>query len=341
MQNDILASLGRLSDADLVARVKSLVRRDQNLTAEIVAHIAELDTRDVHLREGYASLFVYCRDALGLSEWEAYNRIEVARAARRFPMILDLLAEGSVHLTSVRLLAPHLTADNHREVLESARWEEKARDRTDGRPSGAAAGRTDLHWAGQAAPVRFLAAGDRSFSCRARSGGASTRPSSGGDAPLPGPLQAASDDRRRNRREAAPGQGHAQPRHSVGRRRGAPGSRVLGAIGGAGEEEVRRHAPPPVVPRRPSARVRQAVWVRDLGRCAYVAPSGHRCTERRFVQFHHLDPYVLGGEATVDLIQLRCRPHNDYEGRLYFGKRRRSGELVPEQVGSSVTHPSP
>jgi hypothetical protein len=62
---------------------------------------------------------------LGLSEWEAYNRIEVARAARRFPMILDLLAEGSVGLTTVKLLAPHLTSENHGEVLASARGKTK------------------------------------------------------------------------------------------------------------------------------------------------------------------------------------------------------------------------
>jgi hypothetical protein len=72
-----------------------------------------------------------------------------------------------------------------------------------------------------------------------------------------------------------------------------------------------------------SAAVKRAVWVRDLGRCKFIGPSGHRCNERRFVEFHHLDPHALGGEASVDKIELRCRRHNDYEGRLYFGKRRR------------------
>ncbi len=72
-----------------------------------------------------------------------------------------------------------------------------------------------------------------------------------------------------------------------------------------------------------SAAVKRAVWVRDLGRCKFIGPSGHRCNERRFVEFHHVDPYALGGEATVEKIELRCRRHNDYEGRLYFGKRRR------------------
>src|SRR5687767_10945905 len=118
MQNDILPTLTHLPDADLVARVKALVARDRDTTSEIIAHLAELDTRDVHLREGYTSLFVYCRDALGFSDWEAYARIDVARAARRFPLILGMLADGSVHLTAVRRLGPHLTPDNHREVLE-------------------------------------------------------------------------------------------------------------------------------------------------------------------------------------------------------------------------------
>jgi hypothetical protein len=85
------------------------------------------------------------------------------------------------------------------------------------------------------------------------------------------------------------------------------------------------------------AAVKRAVWVRDLGRCSFVGQSGHRCNERRFVEFHHVDPYALGGDATVDGIQLRCRPHNDYEGRIYFGRRGRGRELVPEPVRLSVT----
>src|SRR6266550_4306306 len=126
MVNDILASLTRLSDAELVARVKSLVARERDATAQLVAHLAELDTRDVYLREGYGSLHAYCRDALGLSDGEAYNRIEVARAARRFPVILEMLAAGTVTLTAVRLLAPRLTVANHRDVLASARSRKKS-----------------------------------------------------------------------------------------------------------------------------------------------------------------------------------------------------------------------
>src|SRR2546428_3801874 len=52
--------------------------------------------------------------------------MEAARAARRFPVILELLAEGSVNLTAVKLLAPLLTPENHRDVLQAARGKRKA-----------------------------------------------------------------------------------------------------------------------------------------------------------------------------------------------------------------------
>jgi hypothetical protein len=68
------------------------------------------------------------------------------------------------------------------------------------------------------------------------------------------------------------------------------------------------------------AEVKRAVWLRDLGRCAFVAVDGRRCNERSFVEFHHVRPYAAGGEATVANIQLRCRRHNDFEARAFFGQ---------------------
>jgi hypothetical protein len=90
-----------------------------------------------------------------------------------------------------------------------------------------------------------------------------------------------------------------------------------GAESAARNEPRMRHAGS----RSIRAAVRAAVWKRDQGRCAFVARSGHRCTERTFLEFHHLVPFALGGRATVDNIALRCRRHNQYEGELDFGPR--------------------
>ena len=72
-------------------------------------------------------MFTYCTQVLHLSEGAAYNRIEAARAARRYPIILELFEQSAITLTAVRLLAPHLTVDNHAAVLASATAQVEAR----------------------------------------------------------------------------------------------------------------------------------------------------------------------------------------------------------------------
>ena len=42
MQNEIAVSPSRLSDAELIARVKSLAERERDATAQLIAHLAEL-----------------------------------------------------------------------------------------------------------------------------------------------------------------------------------------------------------------------------------------------------------------------------------------------------------
>ena len=74
------------------------------------------------------------------------------------------------------------------------------------------------------------------------------------------------------------------------------------------------------------AEVKRGVWLRDLGLCAFVGTNGRRCAERGFLEFHHVHPYAAGGEATVENVQLRCRRHNAYEARAYFGPDRPGGQ---------------
>jgi len=50
-----------------------------------------------------------------------------------------------------------------------------------------------------------------------------------------------------------------------------------------------------------------------------VAGNGRRCTERVFLEFHHREPYAIGGEATYANVAPRCRGHNLYEAELAFG----------------------
>ena len=120
-----------LSDADLLTQTLRAAQEERQSTAQLIALLMEVDARRLYLGEGYPSLFAYCTEctgALRLSEHAAYGRIEAARAARSFPIVLDLLRCGDLTLTTIGLLRPHLTTENHGEVSSerggrpSARW---------------------------------------------------------------------------------------------------------------------------------------------------------------------------------------------------------------------------
>ena len=121
MTNEDLARIPTLTDEALLSRTLGLARRARQAVAVVIAHLAELHRRGAVLRAGYSGLFVYCRDGLGMTEDEAYNRAKVAEAARAFPIVVDLLLRDEVSVTAVRLVAPHLTEDNHAAVLQSIR----------------------------------------------------------------------------------------------------------------------------------------------------------------------------------------------------------------------------
>ncbi|HET7904545.1 MAG TPA: hypothetical protein VFM17_08290, partial [Candidatus Eisenbacteria bacterium] len=119
-------SLTHLSDEALLRELARLVAHDRVTTAALIAHLAEVDARRLYAPAGYPSMHAYCVGELHLSEDAASKRIQAARAARRFPILLDALADGRLHLTAVCLLAPHLTPGNSNDLIAAARHRRKS-----------------------------------------------------------------------------------------------------------------------------------------------------------------------------------------------------------------------
>src|SRR6185503_8168746 len=100
--SDNVAAFAALSDDELVERVKDLASCERRASVALIRSLVEFDARRLYLREGCSSLFTYCTQVLHLSEGSAYNRIETARAARRYPRVFEALDCGDVTLTAVR-----------------------------------------------------------------------------------------------------------------------------------------------------------------------------------------------------------------------------------------------
>jgi hypothetical protein len=321
-------SFTEFSDQNLLAEVKRLAACERQSTASLIASLMEVDARRLYLGEGCSSLFTYCTQVLHLSEHAAYGRIEAARATRRFPSILELLAEGAITLTTVGLLAPHLTADNHLELMNAARYKTR---------------REVEHLVAQIRPrpdvttsVRKLPTPTPRALPPARDASAPDGTDRGSPFMPPAKTSAIVAPLAPERykvqftvsRETFEKLRRAQDllRHVVPN--GDPAAvfdRALTVLLADLERAklattTRPSRSRPLTPssRHIPAAVRRAVWTRDGGRCAFVGRNG-RCTENGFLEFHHVMPYARGGPAVVENIELRCAAHNAHEAELYFG----------------------
>lgn len=91
-------------------------RQNEN-TAWILAYLGEIERRGLHESLGYATMLDFCMGQLKMCEEDAAERIEVARAGLAFPVLLEAIGDGRLHLPAVRLLAPHLNAANVDELV--------------------------------------------------------------------------------------------------------------------------------------------------------------------------------------------------------------------------------
>jgi 5-methylcytosine-specific restriction endonuclease McrA len=91
------------------------------------------------------------------------------------------------------------------------------------------------------------------------------------------------------------------------------------------------------------AEVRRVVWKRDGGQCTFVGENGHRCTERRYIQFDHVHEAARGGDTSASNIRLLCHAHNQMEAERTFGpdfmrhKRIVAAEARQSARGPAVT----
>ena len=399
-----LTALAQLSDETLHGEVKRLVGRANTLTAELLAHLAEVEARGIHRERACSSLYTYCVYELCMSEDEAQRRCRAARFARQFPMLLQMLAEGSIHLTGILLMGPLLTPENQRELLERVRFRTKREiERLVGEVApaselpahiepiagaqsasveelNAAPARQRNTWA---AYVRALAGPVRARSAGIGEGEAPpmATPESCVDvteqakaaeqlAPRRAAKSAVASNGARYRvqftadrayldllEEAGQLLQHTVPDRDlveVQRRALLTLVKQLRArkAGAAERPRATRHASPeqpvdsvqsvvaertaPARRRALPAELRRNVWERDSGQCAYADSRGQRCRERSGLEFHHRKPHALGGAASIDNLELRCRAHNALAAEYDFGREwirelraRRSGAGRP------------
>jgi hypothetical protein len=339
MNTNMFALASGLSDHDLLDRIAALAGKERETSAELVAHLAVLDARpSLYAAQGCGSLFGYCTQVLRLSEDAACNRIDAARVCRRFPIVLDRLASGALSLTTVRMLRPHLTPENHEAVLAEA----SGRSRQDILELIARlAPRPDVPSSVRKLPAAtpaLVTASEPVVTAPAVGDVVAAAPSILTPPPTRRPIIEPTSPERYRVQFTVGRDTHDKLRRlqALLRREipnGDPGAifdraitLLLGKverakIGAAAKPRAIRPGTDRSTSRHTPNQSRRVAWRRDGGQCAFVAANGQRCSERAFIEYHHIEAHALGGPSTPDNIGLRCRRHNQYEAERVFGPR--------------------
>jgi len=324
-----LETVALLSDLDLLARTRELIDQSHRTEADLLVHLGEIDERKLYLEHSSPSMFEFCVGELQFSEDAAYSRITVARAARRLPAMIGALRSGQVHLTGLRLLAPHLTAENDRELLAQAAGKTKSEIQE-----------LVAHLAPQPPvaptirklPERPVAVSAEPLALRLDPARAS--PPREDHRPAIAPLAeetykvqfTASRELRDKLRQAQDLLRHRIPNgdlacivekaldlliDQVKKERFAVGRKPRQKSAAAAQEATSRHIPDPI---------RREVYERDGGRCTFVDEGGRRCAETGNVEFDHVDGFARTRVHDASRMRLLCRAHNQHEAEKMYGR---------------------
>jgi 5-methylcytosine-specific restriction endonuclease McrA len=320
-----------LTDDALRHGLHELVVHDRKNTVRLLIHLGEFDSRRLYRAEGYSWMNAYCIGALRMSEDVAKKRIRVARKARLYPRILSGLADGSLTLTSVSMLCPYLTDRNAAELLHAAEGktlEQVAELIAEHFPQA------DLPSLIQPLSAPILPALMPSEALGCQESAARHLVSSEPMRSLP-PARVTPLAPERYGVQFTMGREdkelleHAKAMlvHQMPSR--DEGQVFLHALRALVRQLERRKFGATDRPRRVAhesdnsryvpALVRRTVRERDGDQCTYVAQNGHRCQERRFLEFDHVEPVARGGKSTVENLRLRCRAHNAHEAEQTYG----------------------
>ena len=314
-----MENLACLSNDELLAATRELVRRSCSTEADLLVHLGEIDERKLYLDRAFSSMFTFCTRELGFPEGAAYNRILVARAARRLPALIEAVRSGRVHLAGPRLLAPHLTHENHEDLLAKA------------------AGRTKdevAEFVAAIAPRPPQPPMIRKLPERQSLPLVQSAPKP--DAPSPRPIVPVAEatyklqftisrEFRDEIREAQDLLRHRMPdgdlatifraalemlvvsvkkeRFAVGRKPRGPAETSV--------ETTSRHVPDAI---------KRAVHERDGGRCTFVDERGKRCEERGALEIDHVDGFARTHRHDLDALRLLCRAHNQHAADRMYGR---------------------
>ncbi|AKU95583.1 hypothetical protein AKJ09_02247 [Labilithrix luteola] len=336
-----------MSNEEILVELKSFVGAESRSLARLIVYLVEIEERRLHLELACSSMFDFCTRRLGFSEGEAFRRLTAARLVRRLPVLLDAIASGRIHLSSLVLLRDLLTETNVDEILAAASGKTK---REVEELLARMAPKPDVMPSIRRLPDR--SASGRHGSSRTVSPLPQTTPPSLQLKPIAESryrVQLTANESLRDKLELARAlMSHRNPSgdlaeiieqavdlliEKLSKEKLGTSSRARRSKSSAKHGYVTRAA-------------RREAFERDGMQCSFVGENGERCPARCFLEVDHVTPLALGGSGQAENLRVLCRAHNRDAAERVFGhayvedrtrERRREASIRPNK-GLVETH---
>jgi len=355
-----MTSLSNISNVELINRLKTLVKQEQQLTLNILPHLIEVERRKLYLGLGFRSLYDYCTRELKYSESGAMRRIYAARAIEKCPTAMEYLVKGLVTLSTLSLTWKYVTPELLDRISSKSKREVEAivaqfnvgqyvKDRTKPvvverivkQPTG-----TQPKNVADECKEIYRRSGGKLFASvdnstperdeevvRKKVKMHEVRCFIDDDVMLKlerckkllsGKFPQGLDYNKLLRELAAEWLNRHDPLNRVERRSG-------GVAKSMRKNEYTRHI---------SVAVRDTVFKRDGGKCTFVGSNNKRCNSDYNLQYDHYPiPFGRGGSSSADNLRLLCAKHNRFTAEKVYGELAIKKHYIKEATFAYQTLP--
>jgi|GEM_PF-596775 len=306
---------------------------------ELLLVLQDISAKKLFIDWGYSSLYDYCRQALKLSEAQAYNFVAVSRQCLKIPALQKAIQSEQINLSRAKRILPVLDVENAAQWIEKAATMDQRQlerevaaenpvliERPSLKPSSAT--RFTLH-TGVSEEIHTDI--ENALEILSRSSKTSLEDAVGLAFKVLldkiAPLRKTA--RQRKRKESA----------SLAVTSTAAEAKSQGAAANeiAVQESPPVPSPSPVSNKRYiPAEMKRRIYRRDGGQCRHLNPDGQRCSQRSFLDIHHIHPLSEGGATTLDNLVTVCSGHHAHLHRnklpvhpLYLS---RTGKLTRSEL---------
>ena len=264
---------------------------------EMIEILQKMDEKRGFLQYGYPSLFQYAVSAWKLTESQAYTFISIARKSREVPELKQAIVNGTLTAGQGKRIVSVITPGNKNEWIAKAsemKQRELEKEIVKEKPSRLVKDK-----------MKYVREERVQLTC-----GISEK--------LMKEIERVKDLVSQSTGKACGLEGALEAMTTLYLERKDPVKKAERVLSKPNSPQ-RRVTTVEKTNRKPlAAIVKHEVAQRYQGQCAHIDNKGNRCTQKRWVDIHHLKPVSEGGKDVIDNLVTLCRPHHRFQHQMRF-----------------------